>query len=586
MLASGASFALVRSGLIALILYPGIAGATEPSGSDARFQSIAQRYVDFYLKSNPERATTLGDHRFDEHLTNYSEESIAAMVATNRETLDLVNQLEAEGLTGANRIDIEILRENIAATLFDLTELKEFEWNPLIYNQSLADGIYYLLARDFSPPAERIASLKGRLAEIPRVVAEAKANLQRPPLIHAQTAIDQIHGAIAQVASGLDVLLDQVPPAKADIEPLRQRAAAALSDYADWLKQDLLPRSTGNFRLGETLYRKKLRLELSSDLSKEEILSRAEADLLATRDKMYQTALPLYRQYFPNASETELKDKPKVCKSVLDQLAKQHPDNETIFNIAKAALAETTAFVRDHQLLALPSGPIKIIETPEFKRGVAGAYCDAPGPMEKNGETFFAIEPTPSGWTPERINSYYREYNNYMVHELTVHEAMPGHYVQLAIANQFRAPTLVRALFASGTFVEGWACYAEQMMAELGSGGPEVKMQQLKMRLRLIINAIIDQKVHTADMTEEQAKALMMQQGFQEEGEAAGKWRRCCLTSAQLSTYFVGTTEMLDLREAYRKKLNGGPFELKKYHDSILAFGSPAPKYVKQALGL
>src|SRR5689334_2497682 len=149
MLASGASFALVRSGLIALILYPGIAGATEPSRSDARFQSIAQRYVDFYLKSNPERATTLGDHRFDEHLTNYSEESIAAMVATNRETLDLVNQLEAEGLTGANRIDIEILRENIAATLFDLTELKEFEWNPLIYNQSLADGIYYLLARDF-----------------------------------------------------------------------------------------------------------------------------------------------------------------------------------------------------------------------------------------------------------------------------------------------------------------------------------------------------------------------------------------------------------------------------------------------------
>jgi uncharacterized protein (DUF885 family) len=586
MLSLRARFALVPLELLGLISWVGLVGAAEPAGADARFESIAKRYTDFYLKSNPERATTLGDHRFDDHLADYGRESIAAMAATNRETLDLLSEIRAEDLTGANRIDIEILRENIAATLFNLTELKEFEWNPLIYNQSLADGIYYLLARDFSSAAKRIASLKGRLAEIPRVVAQAKENLQRPALIHTQTAIDQVQGAIAQLASGLNVLLDRVPEAKAEIEPLRQRAASALSDYADWLKQDLLPRSTGNFRLGETLYRKKLRLELSSDLSKEEILARAEADLLATQEKMYQTALPLYRRYFPDASETELGDKPKVCKSVLDQLAKQHPDNETIFDTAKTALAETTAFVREHQLLTLPGGPIKIIETPEFKRGVAVAYCDPPGPMEKNGETFFAIAPTPAGWTQERIDSYYREYNDYMLHELTVHEAMPGHYIQFAIANQFRAPTLVRALFASGTFVEGWACYAEQMMAALGSGGPEVKMQQLKMRLRLIINAIIDQKVHTADMTEEQAKALMMQQGFQEEGEAAGKWKRCCLTSAQLSTYFVGTSEMLDLREAYRNKLNGQTFELKKYHDSILAFGSPAPKYVRQALGL
>jgi uncharacterized protein (DUF885 family) len=586
MLRRRARFALVPLALLVLILLGGLAGAEQPAEADARFESIARAYTDFYLQSNPERATTLGDHRFDDRLTDYSGAAIDAIVATNRKTLDQLNQIKAEELTGANRIDIEILRENISATLFNLTELKEFEWNPLIYNQSLADSIYYLLARDFSPAAERIASLKGRLAEIPRVIAQAEANLQHPPLIHTQTAIDQIHGAIAQVTSDLDTLVDALPQAKADIEPLRQTAAAALSHYADWLKEDLLPRSTGDFRLGETLYRKKLRLSLSSDLSKEEILARAEADLQATQEKMYQTALPLYRQYFPNAQETELQDKQRVCKSVLDQLAKRHPDNETILATAKAALAETTAFVRNHELLTLPNRPIKIIETPEFKRGVTAAYCDAPGPMDTHGETFFAIEPTPANWTPERNNSYYREYNDYMVHELTVHEAMPGHYVQLAIASEFRAPTLVRALFESGTFAEGWACYAEQMMAELGSGGPEVKMEQLKMRLRLIINAIIDQKVHTAGMTEEQAIALMMREGFQEEGEAAAKWKRCCLTSAQLSTYFVGTTEMLDLREAYRNKLNGEKFEFRKYHDSILAFGSPPPKYVKLALGL
>ncbi len=565
MLSRSARFSLVPLGLLTLIPLGELARAVPATGADARFESIARTYTDFYLQSEPEHATILGDHRFDDRLTDYSAESIAAIVATNRKTLDELNQVKAEELTGANRIDIEILRD----------ELKEFEWNPLVYNESLADSIYYLLARDFSPAVVRIASLKGRLAEIPRVVAQAKANLQQPPLIHTQTAIEQIHGAVAQITTGIDTLLDAVPEAKTEIEPFRQKAAAALSDYADWLKRDLLPRSTGNFRLGESLFRKKLRLALSSDLSKEEILTRAEADLKTTREEMYHTALPLYRQHFPNA-----------CKTVLDELAQKHPDNETIFATAKAALAETTAFVRDRQLLTLPDGPIKIIETPEFKRGVSGAYCDAPGPMETHGETFYAIEPTPTSWTPERVNSYYREYNNYMVHELTVHEAMPGHYVQLAIASGFRAPTLVRALFQSGTFVEGWACYAEQTMAELGCGGPEVKMQQLKMRLRLIINAIIDQKVHTAEMTEEQAKALMMQQGFQEEGEAAAKWKRCCLTSTQLSTYFIGVTEMLHLREAYRNKLNGEKFEFKKYHDTILAFGSPAPKYVKQALGL
>jgi uncharacterized protein (DUF885 family) len=586
MLSRSARFSLVPLGLLTLIPLGELAGAVQPTGADARFESIARTYADFYLQSEPEHATILGDHRFDGRLADYSAESIAAIVATNRKTLDELNQVKAEELTGPNRIDIEILRENISATLFNLTELKEFEWNPLLYNESLADSIYYLLARDFSPAAVRIASLKGRLAEIPRVVAQAKANLQQPPLIHTQTAVEQIDGAVAQITTGINTLLDAVPETKTEIEPFRQKAAAALSDYADWLKRDLLARSTGNFRLGESLFRKKLRLALFSDLSKEEILTRAEAELKTTREEMYQTALPLYRQHFPNARETELQDQQQVCKTVLDELAQTHPDNETIFATAKAALAETTAFVRDGQLLTLPDGPIKIIETPEFKRGVSGAYCDAPGPMEAHGETFYAIEPTPTNWTPERVNSYYREYNNYMVHELTVHEAMPGHYVQLAIARGFRAPTLVRALFQSGTFVEGWACYAEQTMAELGCGGPEVKMQQLKMRLRLIINAIIDQKVHTAEMTEEQAKALMMQQGFQEEGEAAAKWKRCCLTSTQLSTYFIGVTEMLHLREAYRNKLNGEKFEFKKYHDTILAFGSPAPKYVKQALGL
>jgi uncharacterized protein (DUF885 family) len=222
---------------------------------------------------------------------------------------------------------------------------------------------------------------------------------------------------------------------------------------------------------------------------------------------------------------------------------------------------------------------------PEFKRGVAIAYCDSPGALQKNGKTFYAVAPTPKDWSKERKNSFFREYNNYMVRDLTVHEAMPGHYLQLAHANEFRAPTLVRAIFQSGTFVEGWAVYCEQMMAEAGYGGPEVKMQQLKMRLRAICNAILDQSIHAGSMSEQQAMDLMMKEGFQQEGEAVAKWKRARLTSAQLSTYFVGVSEHLDLRDKAKTKA-GASFGLKKYNDQVISFGSPPVKYVRELMGL
>jgi uncharacterized protein (DUF885 family) len=166
-----------------------------------------------------------------------------------------------------------------------------------------------------------------------------------------------------------------------------------------------------------------------------------------------------------------------------------------------------------------------------------------------------------------------------------VHEAVPGHYLQLAHANEFKAPTMVRAIFRSGTFVEGWAVYTEQMMAEAGYGGPEVKMQQLKMRLRVICNAILDQSIHAGNMSEQQALDLMMKEGFQQEGEAVAKWKRARLTSAQLSTYFVGVSEHLDLRDKAKAKA-ATSFDLKKYNDQVLAFGSPPVKYVRELMGL
>ncbi|HEY2142903.1 MAG TPA: DUF885 domain-containing protein [Candidatus Udaeobacter sp.] len=550
---------------------------------DDQFRNIAKDYIEQYLRANPEDATELGDHRFDGQLTDYSSDARAKDLAAQKEFRDRLNAVDGSQLTGANNVDFRILKENIDYQIFQAEELKAPEWNPLVYMQSLANCLYLLVARDFAPAEKRIPNLRQRMEAIPRVIAQAKANLQHPPRIHTETAIEQTQGAINLVREGLSPLLDSAPQMKKELAPLQEKTAAALEEYKKWLQNDLLPRSDGDFRLGAEKFRKKLRFALASDLSMEEIMKRAQADLQQTQTAIYETALPLYKKYFPNADSVTLADKHKITAAVLDKLAEQHPDDATVVPYAQKILGEATDFVKQHNLVTVPTVPLDVIAMPEFKRGVAIAYCDSPGPLDKNGKTFFAVAPTPKDWSKERRESFFREYNNFMIHDLTVHEAMPGHYLQLAHANEFRAPTLVRAIFRSGTFIEGWAVYCEQMMAEQGYGGPEVKMQQLKMRLRAIANAILDQSIHAGNMTEKEATDLMMKQTFQQEGEAVAKWKRARLTSAQLSTYFVGATEHLDLRAAEQKKL-GNDFNLKKYNDQVISYGSPPVKYVRELM--
>ena len=558
---------------------------TFATSQDDVFQKVAHDYVEQYLQASPEQATELGDHRFDGELTDYSAEARAKDLATQKEFRDKLNAIDGTQLTGANNIDFRILKENVDYEIFRSEELKEPEWNPLVYMQSLANSLYLLVARDFAPAEKRIPSLRQRMEKIPGVIAQAKANLQHPPRIHTETAIEQTQGAINLVRAELAPLLDQAPQMKKDLAPLQDKTAAALEDYKKWLQNDLLPRSDGNFRLGEGKYRKKLHFALASDLPMEELMKRAKADLEQTQTAIYETALPLYKKYFPNADEKTLADKHKVTAAVLGKLAEQHPNDATVLDYAKKITAEATGFVKQHDVVAVPNVPLEVIAMPEFKRGVAIAYCDAPGPLEKNGKTLFAVAPTPKDWSKERKESFFREYNNYMIRDLTVHEAMPGHFLQLARSNEFRAPTLVRAIFQSGSFIEGWAVYCEQVMAERGYGGPEVKMQQLKMRLRAICNAILDQSIHAGNMSEQEAMDLMTKEAYQQEGEAVAKWKRARLTSAQLSTYFVGATEHLDLRAAEQKKL-GDQFNLKKYNNQVISYGSPPVKYVRELMGL
>jgi uncharacterized protein (DUF885 family) len=559
------------------------ASATSES-ADQRFESLAKKYIEQFLAANPETATQLGDHRFDNRLDDYSRAAVERDRAFNQKYLKALDGIVVGRLSAANSVDYRILRNRLEYNIFRIDELREYETNPLRYN--IGGAIYDLIARDFAPLKNRLRNVAQRLKAIPPVIADAKANLKNPPRVFTETAITQNTGSISLIRDELQPFIEQAPELKADIAPAQAAAVKALEDYGTWLEKDLLPRSNGDFRLGDARFRRKLRFALESDLSKEEILKRAEADLKSTQEAMYEIALPLYKKYFPaEKSASRLTDRKHVIKSVLTKLAEAHPTNETIVPLASEQVKAATDFVRSRNLVSVPDEPVKVIVMPEFSRGVAVAYCNSVGPFERRGETFYAISPTPKDWSKTRVESFFREYNDYMMQDITVHEAMPGHYLQLAHANKFTAPTKLRSIFMSSTFAEGWAVYAEQMMAEHGYGGPEVRMQQLKLYLRSIINAILDQKIHAAGMSEKDAMALMMNEGFQEEGEAAGKWRRASLTSTQLSTYYVGNLEIKNIRRAYEAKM-GDTVDYKRMHDMIISFGSPAPKYVKELMGL
>lgn len=575
----------------------GLFGAS--SSADATFEHLAKRFIEDHLRTNPESATQLGDHRYDDFLTDYSPAALATWVGKLKGYRQDLAAIDAKALTGPNRIDAQILATEIDAVIFALTEEKAFEWNPQSYSDSLANAVYSFVSREFAPAEQRLRSATRRMAAMPRVIEQIMGNLKVSPRIHMETAIQQTDGAINLLKSGLDPLLSQVPglnlaqpPVGAptlryEFEKAQREAIAALERYREWLKLKL-PQSDGDFRIGAERFRKKLRYALDSSLTPEDILARAERELVTTTATMYATARPLYEKYFPGADTAKLADRPAVIRAVLDRLAEKAPNDDTIVDRAREITAAATAFTREKNLVTVPDTPLKIIVLPEFQRGVAVAYCEPPGALEPNGETFFKVSPTPATWTAQRKASFFREYNDYMLHDLCIHEATPGHYLQLAHSNKFKAPTLVRAIWWSGTFVEGWAVYSERFMADAGFGGPEVRMQQLKMRLRMLINAILDNKIHTAGMTEKEAMALMMQQGFQEEGEAAGKWRRACQSSTQLSTYFVGAIEHDDLRAAAeaKAKREGKTLSLKEYHDRVLSYGSPPAKYVRAEMGL
>ena len=552
-------------------------GGSAPSSPQQAFDALSRDYVERYLALAPSDATLLGDHRYDGRWPDLSPAGDAERKSFEDEMLARLSAIDRSALGPEAQVDAEMLQTELRFAGFARTELRPADLQPVHYTSIIGAGLDPLINREFLTREERARSLASRLDGLGKVLSAARQHLTRPARIQTETAIQQTAALIALTEQELPEQFKDVPAVVA----ASGRAASALHAFQTFLQQTLLPRSDGSFRLGKERFTTKLRFVLDDDVDPDALARSARSVVDSTQEAMVDTAKQVWAEdrlgTFPPLATPE--QRRAFVRRVLDHLAERAPTSQSILGDSKAWLDRATAFVREKDLVRVPDEPVRVGEMPEYRRGVAVAYCDSSGPLEAKPETIFAISPPPSDWPPERVRSFFREYNESMLADLTVHEAMPGHYLQLMHSNRF--PSKLRAVLSSGPFIEGWAVYSEWLMAARGFGGPKVKMQQQKMLLRAAVNALLDHGIHTGTLDEKQALDLMTQDAFQEEGEAVGKWKRARLTSAQLSTYFYGFLEMRRLRDVAESQPG---FSERTYHDRLLSHGSPAPRYVRALL--
>ena len=558
--------------------------------ADAKFADLSKRWLDGWLEQQPVSATQTGKHDFDDRIEDLSAAGRQKFVDFSKRMLAELDAIDASKLSRENQVDAAILRNQVRYDIWAIETLQSWAWDPQLYNATAGGALYTLMAREFAPMPQRLKSATARMEKIPVLFAQMRENLDpaRVPQIHAETVAKQNAGIVSIVDGMIAPHADEL---SGDDRKRLDAAIAGLKKAVEenqaWLDKTLVPNAKGDFRIGQKLYDEKLAFSLNSPLTRQEIRQRAEEAIRTTRVQMYDIARkvlagkPNAPAQMPDAPSDEQQQ--QVIEAALELAYADRPARDKVVDVAKQSTAEATAFAREKDLVTVPDTPVQIILMPEFQRGVSVAYCDSPGPLDKGLDTFYAVSPIPDDWNKEQVDSFLREYNTRSIHELSIHEAMPGHYLQIAHANKH--PSTLRAVLGSGPFIEGWAMYAEKVMddADYMGGDPLMKLVQRKWALRAMANAILDQAIHVDGMSREDAMKLMTVTTFQQEREAAGKWVRAQLTSAQLPTYFVGYSEHMDLRNEAQKR-QGDKFEQKAYHDKLLSYGSPPVRFARQLM--
>jgi uncharacterized protein (DUF885 family) len=577
---------LVLVGLGAFLAAP--ASSRAAGEEEARLAAFFQKFLDEDFRRRPLEATRLGSRSFDHLLDDVSPEKRALWVTFVRATLDkLPGAISYRKLSRPAQIDYEIFKHHLVRTLWLAENTRPFEEDPRVYNDYIVERIYLILAQSTASKAEKVKSCAGLTAQIPRVVAVARKSLRNPPEVHVKTAILQNRGAISFYESGIFELAGETPQLSV-LRPAARRTVAVLKDYQKFLETDLLKRATGDWRLGKERFAKKLDLELDAGIGAAEVFKDAEEEFARVERDMYVIARQLWSSTFPKKPLPP--DDPDGRRATIaDVLAHYNRDHGKVGDLvkdARATVARIRDFIKEGDILRLPEPDrCRIIEMPEFQRGFSVAYLNPAPPLDPKAESFYAVSPPPRSWDTRRVNSFMEEYNRHMLQILTIHEAFPGHYVQLEYSN--RHPSTIRRILFSGVFAEGWAVYTEQMMLDQGYGQGDlvVRLNQLKWYLRAVANAVLDHEMHCNNMTDAEALAFLTRRAYQSEGEALGKIVRAKLSSCQLSTYFVGRMAFYRLRQKVQRQ-QGDRFVLGRYHEAVLSHGTLPVKYLPELVGV
>ncbi len=567
---------------ICLLLRPAFAQQTEYE----KLQAFFKNYLEQHFGQKPLDATALGDHRFDAQLDDISPEARAAWQTLDKQTLaNLSRQVDYKKLPRDGQIDYEILRDELTYQMWVADNMQPFERDPRTYGGYLSDSVYLLLTQSTQPKEINISNAISRIAQMPRIVAEAKRSLNHPSKPILETAIRQNAGAIKFYEDEIFRYAGETSQQK-QLEAAAASAVTLLKDYQQFLEGPARARAEDNWRLGKTKFAQKFVMETDAGVTADQNLAAAKAEFDRVETEMYIVSRQLWPQYFSN--EILPADDPagrrETITKVINAVDQEHGEVSNLVADAHATVDTIKAFIRAHNYLQLPDPDrCQVVEMPEFRRGNSLAYLDNAPPLDPEAPSVYAVSPPPADWSAQEIRSFLEEYNSHMLKILTIHEAYPGHYVQLEYANQ--NPSLIRRVFQSGPYVEGWAVYGEVTMLNEGFGGGDLRLRlmQLKFYLRAVANSILDYQMHCTKMTDEEAMKFLTQDAFQSEGEAKLKVIRAKQSAVQLSTYFVGRMAHYNLHQAIQSEM-GDKFNLSRYHMAVLATGSIPPKYLPETV--
>lgn len=543
---------------------------------NSKFDQYKNNFVDELWKISPEWASSQGFHNYDSILIIPSDENDRIQVKFAERHLDSLKRFPLEQLSDNNKTDIQMMQNLMESILFSVNELKSGTWNPAQYN--VCGAFAEILNGNYDTLEHRLRDFAIKLNNVPAYYEAAKSNLKNPTIEHTQLAIAQNLGGISVFKEDLKTALNQSTWSDEQKKATLDKAAVsikAIENYANFLKKldNATPRS---FRLGKDLYAKKFDLDIQSGFSAEEIYQKALQEKEVLHAKMFTLADKLWSTYLPNSKKPQ--SKLELIRLVIDKIALQHTTPENFQREIEKQIPELVAYVKEKELLFIdPSKPLVVRKEPAYMAGVAGASISAPGPYDKNANTYYNVGSL-AGWSKEDSESYLREYNDYILQILNIHEAIPGHYTQLVYANQ--SPSIIKSILGNGAMIEGWAVYVERMMLESGyKNSDEMWLMYYKWNLRTVCNTLLDNSVHTRNMSKIEALHLLTKEAFQQNAEAEGKWKRATLSQVQLCSYFAGYTEIYAFRETLKKK-EGAQFKLKDFHEKFLSYGSAPVQYI------